>query len=78
VCCLDLLDLHQRLLDPLLVFEAHRQEVAPGAPLPGPLLEAGGSDLVGDVVSLGEELRKIVARPRGLVLLVKWKYALSY
>jgi hypothetical protein len=47
-------DLHQRLLDLLLVTETHRQEVAVAAPAAGALVELTGRDLAGDVLDFAE------------------------
>jgi len=51
-------DFYQRLLDALFILQAHRQVVAPRAPLPGPLVEAAVGDLAADVIGLDEKLRE--------------------
>src|SRR2546422_3266577 len=58
-------DLQQSVLDLPRISDADGQIVAPGAPLPGTLVEAAGSDLVGDEDSLVEILGHLLGCPLG-------------
>src|SRR5207249_3833928 len=67
---------NQRLLDSLLILHAHRKIVTPRAPFPGSFVEAPVGDLAADVLGLCEELREILARPRGYVPFDLWLFRL--
>ncbi len=62
---LELAELDERLLNFRLVAEAHRQEVAPGAPPAWSLVEVARPDLVSHEFCLGEVAGELLGRPRG-------------